>query len=149
MSATQATEASFRQFLVQFEEGTTRFINGDVTTWKENASQGEDATIMGAWGAYEQGWAEVNSRYDWAAARFRKSATKVNVEYLASGVSGELAYTIANERSEALVVGQDQAVPMALRVTHIFRMEEGSWKLIHRHADPLMQKTAPDAVLQK
>jgi ketosteroid isomerase-like protein len=64
-------------------------------------------------------------------------------------MSGELAYTIANERSEALIVGQDQAVPMALRVTHIFRMEEGAWKLIHRHADPLMQKTAPDAVLQK
>jgi hypothetical protein len=28
-------------------------------------------------------------------------------------------------------------------------MEDGEWKLIHRHADPLMEKTAPDAVLQR
>jgi ketosteroid isomerase-like protein len=146
---TAATEERFRQFLTSFEEGTSRFINGDPTLWKENASQGDDATIMGAWGAYEQGWNEVGPRYDWAAARFKESGAKVNFEYLASGVSGDLAYTIANERSEALIVGQDKPVPMALRATHIFRMEDGIWKLVHRHADPLMEKTAADTVLQK
>jgi ketosteroid isomerase-like protein len=146
---TGSTEESFRQFLPHFEEGTSRFINGDPTLWKANASQRDDATIMGAWGAYEQGWDEVGPRYDWAAARFKESGAKVSVEYLASGVSGDLAYTIANERSEALVAGQDQLAPMALRVTHLFRMEDGEWKLIHRHADPLMEKTAPETVLQK
>jgi ketosteroid isomerase-like protein len=143
-----ATEESFHQFLTSFEEGTNRFINGDPTLWKANASQGDDATIMGAWGAYEQGWDEVGPRYDWAAARFRESGAKLDIEYLALGVSGDLAYTIANERSEALIVGQDKPAPMALRVTHLFRMENGAWKLIHRHADPLMEKTAPNTVLK-
>ena len=38
---------------------------------------------------------------------------------------------------------------MALRVTHVFRKEDGAWKLVHRQADPLIDKTAPATVLQK
>jgi len=142
-------DSSLRAFIPQFEEGTSRFINGDPTLWKQNASQGDDATIVGGWGAYEKGWKEVGLRYDWAAARFRESGAKVKVEYLSSGVSGDLAYTVAIERSEVRLVDQDKPAPMALRVTHIFRKENGVWKLVHRHADPLIDKTAPATVLQK
>ena len=144
-----AGDASSQAYLPHFEEGTNRFINGDPTLWKQNASQRDDVTIMGGWGAYEQGWDEAGPRYDWAAARFRESGAEVKVEYLASGVSGDLGYTVAIERSEALVAGQDEPAAMALRVTHLFRREDGIWKLIHRHADPLIDKTAPDTVLQK
>jgi ketosteroid isomerase-like protein len=35
---------------------------------------------------------------------------------------------------------------MSLRVTHLFRKEQGEWKLLHRRTDPLMSKTAPAAV---
>jgi ketosteroid isomerase-like protein len=148
-SAASSDDSSLQAFLPQFEAGTTGFINGDPTLWKQHVSQRDDATIFGGWGAYERGWNEVGPRYDWAAARFRESGAKVQVEYLASSVSGDLAYTVAIERSEALVLGQDKPAPLALRVTHIFRKEDGLWKLMHRHADPLMDKTAPDAVLQK
>ncbi len=144
----QDGDSSFQDFLPKFEEGTSGFINGDPTLWLENASQSDDATIMGGWGAYEKGWDEVGPRYDWAAARFQESEAKVEVEYLASYVSGDLAYTVAIERSEALIVGQDKAAPLELRVTHVFRKENGEWKLLHRHADPLMEKTAPATVLQ-
>ncbi len=148
-NAAAAEDASLDAFLPEFEQGITRFINGDPELWKHNASKREDATIMGAWGAYERGWQELGPRYDWAAARFVESGAKAQVEYLASAVSGDLAYTVAIERSEARVVGQDKPATMALRVTHIFRKEDGAWKLVHRHADPLMAKTAPAAVLQK
>ena len=37
---------------------------------------------------------------------------------------------------------------MTLRVTHAFRKEDGRWKLLHRHADPLVETTAPGAVLK-
>jgi ketosteroid isomerase-like protein len=38
---------------------------------------------------------------------------------------------------------------MPLRVTNIFQKENGEWKLLHHHADPIMNKTAPAAVLEK
>jgi ketosteroid isomerase-like protein len=143
------SDASLQVFLPHFEEGTSGFINGDPTLWKQNVSRRDDTMIMGAWGAYEKGWDEVGPRYDWAAARFKESGARVQVEYLASAVSGELAYTVAIERSEVQLIDQDKPVPMALRVTHIYRKEDGEWKLVLRHADPLMGKTAPDTVLQK
>jgi ketosteroid isomerase-like protein len=149
LSQTSPGDSSLRAFLPRFEEGINRFINGDNILWKQNASHRDDATIMGGWGSHAKGWDKVDPWYDWAAARFRESGAKVKIEYISSAVSGELAYTVAIERSEALVAGQDKPMPMALRVTHIFRKENGVWKLVHRHADPLIDKTAPAAVLKK
>jgi ketosteroid isomerase-like protein len=149
LSQTGAGDSSLRAFLPRFEEGTSRFINGDNTLWKQNASRRDGVTIMGGWGGHAKGWDKVGSWYDWAAARFRESGAKVKVEYISSAVSGDLAYTVAIERSEALVTGQDKPAPMALRVTRVHRKEDGAWKLVHRHADPLIDKTAPATVLQK
>ncbi len=148
-AASSAGDSGFRAFLGQFEDGIRRFVNGDARMWKRHASHLEDVTIMGAWGAYEKGWNEVAARYDWAAARFKDSGAIPTFDYLASGASGDLAYTVTIERSEARVEGQDTPASMALRVTHIFRKESGEWKLIHRHADPLTDKTVPAAVLKK
>jgi ketosteroid isomerase-like protein len=135
-------------FLKTFEEATSGFINGDAARWKEIASQRDDVTIMGAWGAAERGWEEASPRYDWAAARFHPSGARVQVQYLAVGENGDIGYTVAIERSTVRVVGQEQPASMALRVTHLFRKENGTWRLIHRHADPLMTKTAPADPLQ-
>jgi ketosteroid isomerase-like protein len=39
--------------------------------------------------------------------------------------------------------GADEMRPSSLRVTTIFRREDGDWKIIHRHADPI---TAPRTI---
>lgn len=48
------------------------------------------------------------------------------------GMSGVLAYTVWIDRGQVRVAGRDEISPMALRVTYIFRREEGTWKIIHR-----------------
>ena len=53
--AAASGDSSLRSFLAQFEEGISRFINGDPTLWKQNASRRDDVTIMGAWGGFEKG----------------------------------------------------------------------------------------------
>ncbi len=130
-------------FLQTLERAVDAFLNGNNRPWLELASRRGDATIMGAWGAYELGWEQVGTRYDWAAAQFRPSGAKATVQYLASGAGGDFAYTVAIERSEPLVAGHDQRRRSELRVTHVFRKEDGQWRFVHRHADPLVAKTTP------
>ena len=142
--------SSFEAFLPQWERAQSRFINGDPTLWKQNASQRADSTVLGAFGGYEKGWSEVGPRYDWASSQFKESGAKIKVEYLNIGVSGDLAFTVAIERQEEVRLGaQAKTVARALRVTQIFRKEGGAWKLLHRHADALLEKRSPSRVSEK
>ena len=142
---TATDDSSLRAFLPQWEKAQSRFINGDPTLWKQNASHRDDVTILGAFGGYgKKGWNEVGSRYDWASSQYKDGGATMKVEYLNIGVSADLGFTVAVERQEGARVGEQQnPTRRALRVTQIFRKEDGAWKLLHRHADPLIEKKAP------
>lgn len=134
-------DSSFKTFLVKWEECITHFINGDPSLWKQNSSQTDDATIFGAFGGYgEKGWKDVGARYDWASSQYKPSGAKTKVQYLSVIVGSDLAYTVSIERSEALLGDMKKTAPRVLRATQIFRKENGEWKLLHRHADPLIEK---------
>lgn len=134
------SDTSFKAFLLKWEEAVTRFMNGDATLWKQICSQSDDATIFGGFGGYEKGWNKLGARYDWAASQFKESGTPLQVEYINVAVSGDLSYIVVIERSQPRVGNMEKAVPLALRSTQIFRKEDGEWKLLHRHADALMEK---------
>jgi hypothetical protein len=135
-------EAEFRAFLTSFEAGLNRFVNGDPTLWKQNLSRRDGTSIMGGWGGYEIG-GEVGARYDWAVKQFRESGARVKVEYLTTVVAADIAYTVSIERSQVRIGDGDKPVAMALRATHLFRKEDGAWKLVHRHADHGVAKVTP------
>jgi ketosteroid isomerase-like protein len=121
------------------------FAGGDVQPYRSLWKQSEEVTIFGAWGAYEQGWTDVEPRLHWAAARFATGGTQQ--EILSMGSSGDLGYSVALERGQVRLAGESAAAPMLLRVTHVYRRSDGEWKIIHRHADALTDKIAPTAVL--
>ena len=146
VSSTSSNDSDFKAFLRRWEEAQSRFLNGDATLWKENSSQREDASIFGAFGGHEKGWKEVGPRYEWAASQYRPSGAKKRVEYLNVIVGSDLAFTVSIERHEAQAGAQKKPEPRALRVTQVFRKESGTWKLLHRHADALMEKKAPGEV---
>jgi ketosteroid isomerase-like protein len=54
---------------------------------------------------------------------------------VAAGASGDLAYTVGYEKCTR---SWDGGPPESstLRVTHVYRRENGEWKIVHRHADP-------------
>ena len=124
------------------------FGAGDAAPFAALWSRRDDVTIFGAFGAYERGWAEVGPRLDWAASRFAADNPTTRFEPLAAGSSGDLGYAVGLERSEgSRLAGRDATHAGVLRVTHLFRREGGAWRIIHRHADPIAAKTAPEAIL--
>jgi ketosteroid isomerase-like protein len=52
------------------------------------------------------------------------------------------------ERARAKIGGREEITPLALRATMIFRPEEGEWKIVHRHADPITTAQPADSVIQ-
>lgn len=91
-----------------------------------------DATLFGAWGPIEHGWPRLAETFRWVGTRFKSGA--LVPDDLVSFESGDLGYTVGFERGEVVVDG-GTAVPMTIRVTHIYRRIDGEWHLIHRHAD--------------
>jgi ketosteroid isomerase-like protein len=137
----------FHQAVARVEMAITQFITGNPEPLKAVWSHADDATIFGGLGAYARGWEQVRSSVDRASAGFRGGY--VNFEPLAWGVSGDLAYTVCLEKGVVSLTGREGLSPLALRVTHIYRREEGAWKLIHRHGDAITQEIEPTAVSQQ
>ena len=136
------TDSSFKAFLPQWEKYVDSTASGNPTFMKENASHSNDITIMGAFGGYEKGWDKVGARLDWAAAQMKGSQPKKGkIEYIDIVVSSDMAFTVAL----ASVVQGATKNDSKIRVTEIFRKEDGSWKLLHRHADPLIEKKPPSS----
>jgi ketosteroid isomerase-like protein len=106
--------------------------------FKDICSHADDVTIVGGMGGVEKGWANVEKRYEWAASRFSSDNSEPQSEIVSLVASGDLAYAVEIERSSAGMVGSTELQQLALRVTTVFRREAGQWKVVHRHADPLM-----------
>ncbi len=117
------------------------FIGGDATGLQRLYSHRDDVTVMGGFGGFEHGWAEMSPRLAWAASHFHGG------EYSQSDISAivgtEVACLVCVERwARNGPDGQPEPV-LELRVTQTFRLEAGEWRLVHRHADELVQKREP------
>ena len=97
--------------------------------------------LFGAWGPCKSGTEEVTRISKWVASRF-SNCTEYNFEVVAAGVSGDLAYTVGYEHSLRSLDG-GPVENATLRVTHIYRKENGEWKIVHRHGDALPFDQSP------
>ena len=80
--------ATFDDAVELMREACRAFINGDIGRWTRICSHADDTSLFGGWGGWERGWAQLEPRYAWAAARFVSG--DYSFEDLAKGVSGHL-----------------------------------------------------------
>ena len=73
----------------------------------------------------------------------------VAFETIAKYVTPQLAYVVEIERGKAKIGGSEDIAPLAVRVTMIFRPEDGVWKIVHRHADPIATAQPVESVIQR
>jgi ketosteroid isomerase-like protein len=107
-------------------------INGDPGPRLAMWSTQDPVTIFGR-DRTTIGSEEVTQAFHWLATRF-SNLTDYRFELVAADASGDLAYTLGYEHVTFSIDG-GPVEPITLRVTHLYRREDGEWKTVHRHAD--------------
>jgi ketosteroid isomerase-like protein len=125
---------SLAQTIERHAAATTGVRNGDPAPFLAQLSRRDPVTLFPASQPAQVGWEDVTRAIRKVASVYSGSA-EVRVDVLASGVSGDLAYVVGYERAASSVEG-GAPEEVALRVTQVYRREDGEWRLVHRHADP-------------
>jgi len=138
---------TFATAIARLHAAMARVANGDVSGIKALYSHSDDATSFYGWGGYEKGWDAVSRRWDWAGRQFKGGT--VSYENVTTIVGAELAYTTDIETFKLDMAGMDGPTQWSNRVTHIFRLEGGEWRLLHRHANRLEERHEPSTRLNE
>lgn len=126
------TEDFLATVLPRLREADLALHNGNAAPRKEMWSHADPVTLFGA-ARSGSGWDELSPVFDWLGSQFSNGTFEYEV--LAAGASGDLGYIAGIEHSSASVGGGEPEA-YQLRVTTVFRRENGAWKVVHRHADP-------------
>ena len=138
---------TFTAAIARLHAAMAKVANGDIAAIKALYAHSDDATSFYGWGGYEKGWDAVSKRWDWAGSQFKGGT--VSYENVTAVATAELAYTTDIETFQVRMDGMDQPTRWSNRVTHVFRLEDGEWRLVHRHANRLEDQFEPSARLQK
>jgi ketosteroid isomerase-like protein len=113
-------------------EAEKALCNGDPRPRLAMWSTQDPVTVFGAMKT-DIGSEEVQRVFRWLGTRF-SNLTDYRFQLVAAGASGDLAYTVGHEHAAFSLDGVPLK-PFTLRVTHVYRRENGEWKIVHRHAD--------------
>jgi ketosteroid isomerase-like protein len=141
------SRATFVDVIGRNNHASEAFMSGDTGPFKALFSDRSDATLANPFGGFAIGRAEILERLDRAASYYRDGEL-VGVETIAQVASDDLGYTVEIETLRGFVGQGTERETIALRVTSVFRVEDGAWRLVHRHADPRVTIVkAPESIL--
>ena len=127
--------------------GVRAVLNGDHQPIMALYSLADDVTIGNPFGPFALGREATARTIAGAAARYDDGEI-VGVDRIALHESDDLACVVEVERFRVKVGGSPEPAPVALRVTTLFRREDGDWKIVHRHADPITTPQPTESILQ-
>jgi ketosteroid isomerase-like protein len=136
------------QLIDQYQQALDVFMKGNPEPVKELFSHREDVTLANPLGPPAHGWEQVGATIEHAASQFRDGRL-VGVEIVEKHATPEFAYTLWLEHAEGKAGGREDVAPVTLRVTMIYRAEGGTWKVVHRHADPIIAPQPAESVIQE
>ncbi len=136
------------QLIEQFHLASDEFLKGNPEPTKRLFSHRGDVTLANPFGPPAHGWEQVAETMERVASQVGDGEI-TSFETVQKYVTPELAYVVWVERSKAKVGGRQYVLPFDLRVTIILRPEEGTWKVVHRHADSTTAARPIESVLQE
>ena len=134
------------KFIEQDHLALDAFAKGDPEPLKDLYSRRDDVIIANPFGPPAKGWEMAAATMDRAATNYRDGEA-TGFERISEYATADLGYIIEVERFRSKVGGGDKLVPFALRVTTIFRREDGAWRIVLRHADPITSTRPPASIV--
>lgn len=132
----QSAEDEIRAATKRLYEALDKALGGDLDALSALWSHGADATDFGPLGGRALGWQAVRADYQRRARLY--SGGKLTPTEVRVSVAGDMGYSVCLERREVRAT-DGASITATDRATNIFRREDGEWKLVHRHTDPLPQ----------
>ncbi|MFE7170001.1 YybH family protein [Streptomyces sp. NPDC057616] len=112
-------------------EAEVALHNGDAAPRRALWSRDEPVSVLGAWrNAY--GLQQVDQLFTHLEKSF-SDCTSYVFDLQSYDVVGDMAYTTGLEHTSTSVDGEPRTY--TLRVTQVYRREDGEWRVAHRHGD--------------
>lgn len=131
--------------LATVQEATSAFIAGEIGRYFSLIPHTVDYSLMAPYGGETRHGSDRSEKALADMEAFFRSGHG-ELEVVHAFASGDLAVLVAVERQEGDVGGYQQ--DWSLRVTQVFRREEGEWRLAHRHADALVHPISHDRLAE-
>jgi ketosteroid isomerase-like protein len=139
--------SEFDQLIEEQHLAVDAFAKGDDEPLAALWSRADDVTLGNPFGPFVRGFERVAETMKRAAVNYRDGEA-TGFELVAKYVADDIAYLVEVEQLNAKMGGRAEATPVSLRCTSIFRKEDGNWRLVHRHADPITTPRAAESVIQ-
>ena len=124
----------FEDALKRVGKAIRAITSGDPEPYFACWSHATDVSLFAAGGSNPRGWPAVAEPLERIARHFEGHAGHVCEDEVVH-VGEDLAVSIGFQRGDPGGDTADYAEETVLRVTHVYRREEGTWKIVHRHAD--------------
>jgi hypothetical protein len=129
-------DAKWEEFSARVRSALEEQVEGSSEAFKALWSKRDDVAIMGADGALDQGWEDVSTGIEWAANIIR--ASERSLDNKVTVVGEDMALTVDIETVKKTFGDETRVV--SLRCTQVYRLEDGEWRVILRHADEFAPK---------
>jgi ketosteroid isomerase-like protein len=120
------------------QDAAAALIRGDVRSYLDLFVHADDYTLVPPFGGEPRHGFDDSEHAVEQLSRFFTGG-EAQVDVVQSYIAGECVVLVLIERQHGTVGGlPDQ--DWSLRVTMMFRREGDDWRLVHRHADPLVRE---------
>jgi hypothetical protein len=128
--------AEIDELVQRTEEATKALMRGDMDRYLELTPHVRGYTLHRPFGGPAARFEDRSESLREGGSYFKGGDAKI--ELTEAHAWGDTVVLVMIERQHGEVGGlPDQDWP--LRVTQVFRREDGEWRVVHRHADPLVQ----------
>ena len=126
-----SAEDEVRAASEKFYAALNHMAAGDAGPMAQAWSHGGTVTAMHPVGGRETGWDKVGA--SWSEFTKVISAGQVKLNDQQIHAAGDMAYEVGTEKGHITMGGHK--VDLDHRVTNVYRKHDGTWKIVHHHAD--------------